>query len=275
MFNLNNNYPYEPEINRVALKLFEKHFTIKSAKLNILDLGCGYATLIRELNLFYPNINFYAIEVSNRAIKKIPSYINLIKKNIEHFEDVKKHFLRGGGKKKSDPVEGIKSRRFYNEKFDAIILSDVLEHLYDPVSVVNFYKKLLKTNGVIIITVPNIANFYSRLCLLFGNFNYSETGIMDKTHIRYFNKKTLELLSLSTKLKIKYFEYDSIIIRWFVPLIKSLLVKKKNKIGLSTKIIDSKYYKIYLKFIKPIEEMILMLWPKLFAFRIGVILEKN
>jgi hypothetical protein len=127
---------------------------------------------------------------------------------------------------------------------------------------------------VIIITVPNIANIYSRLSLLFGNFNYTETGVTDKTHIRYFNKKNLELLSLKTKLKIKYFKYDSIIIRWFVPLIKKLLVKK-NKIGFSAKIINSEYYKIYLKFIKPIEEIILMLWPNLFAFRIGVILEKN
>jgi 2-polyprenyl-3-methyl-5-hydroxy-6-metoxy-1,4-benzoquinol methylase len=270
MFDLNNNYPYEPEINEVALKLFKKNFTIKNEKLNVLDLGCGYATLIRQLNLLYTNINFCAIEASNKAIKKIPSYVNLIKKNIEHFENVKKENFFGGGA----VVKGSKSRAFYNEKFDAIILSDTLEHLYDPVSVVNFYKKLLKTNGVIIITVPNIANFYSRLSLLFGNFNYTETGVNDKTHIRYFNKKNLELLSLKTKLKIKYFKYDSIIIRWFVPLIKKILVKK-NKISFKKKIINSEYYKIYLKFIKPIEEMILMLWPNLFAFRIGVILEKN
>jgi hypothetical protein len=42
----------------------------------------------------------------------------------------------------------------------------------------------------LIVSLPNIANIYIRLMLLFGRFDYSERGLLDRTHIRFFTRKT-------------------------------------------------------------------------------------
>lgn len=71
--------------------------------------------------------------------------------------------------------------------FDVITFSDILEHLYNPLKVLSEYKMLLKENGYIIISVPNVANWKIRKDLfLKGKFEYQSTGILDETHIRFF-----------------------------------------------------------------------------------------
>ena len=164
----------------------------------------------------------------------------------------------------------IKSK-FKTQKFDVIIFSDVLEHLYDPVGIIKSYQSFLNQDGTIVVTVPNIANIFSRVALLFGYFNYSETGVMDKTHIRFFNRKNLKELAKESDLIIVSQKYDSIIMRWFVPLIKILIINNKG----SGNILDSKLYQFYFKYLRPIEELSSTLLPSLFAFRLGMSLERK
>jgi 2-polyprenyl-3-methyl-5-hydroxy-6-metoxy-1,4-benzoquinol methylase len=85
-----------------------------------------------------------------------------------------------------------------NDEFDAIICGDVLEHLVDPWSVVAKLTKVLKPGGTIIVSCPNIREIFTLSKILFtGNFNYQESGILDKTHLRFFCLKNLkELLTL-------------------------------------------------------------------------------
>jgi 2-polyprenyl-3-methyl-5-hydroxy-6-metoxy-1,4-benzoquinol methylase len=75
--------------------------------------------------------------------------------------------------------------------FDVIILSDVLEHLYNPWTALLNLKKILSKNGFLLISVPNIENITFTDKFLSGNFFYEEMGLMDQTHIRFFSKKTL------------------------------------------------------------------------------------
>jgi len=75
--------------------------------------------------------------------------------------------------------------------FDAILFGDVLEHLADPVGFLTLARRCLAPGGVIIVSVPNIAHWTVRLRLLFGRFDYSDGGIMDATHLRWFTRKTL------------------------------------------------------------------------------------
>jgi SAM-dependent methyltransferase len=77
-----------------------------------------------------------------------------------------------------------------NEKFDYIVLADVLEHLQDPTSILRYCHELLKPNGKVLISVPNVAHFSTRLTLLFGIWNYTDRGILDRTHLRFFTKKS-------------------------------------------------------------------------------------
>lgn len=78
--------------------------------------------------------------------------------------------------------------------FDAIVFADVLEHLPDPLETVRGAVPLLKPGGSIIISIPNVAHGAVRLGLLQGSWNYTYTGLLDATHLRFFTRKTLETM---------------------------------------------------------------------------------
>lgn len=79
--------------------------------------------------------------------------------------------------------------------FDVAIYADVLEHLVDPLAELVKVRPFLKTGGVVVISVPNVAHWSVRFNLLLGRFRYAEVGIMDATHLRWFTQETvLQLL---------------------------------------------------------------------------------
>ncbi len=92
---------------------------------------------------------------------------------------------------------------FKGDTYDVIIFADVLEHLYDPLSVLKTFKFYLKPEGYIITSVPNIAFLVIRLKLLLGKWNYKSYGILDNTHVRFFTFKTMAGLFQKTGLRIE------------------------------------------------------------------------
>ena len=79
-------------------------------------------------------------------------------------------------------------------KFDRVLLPDVLEHLRFPERLLKDCYQTLRTNGLIIVSVPNVANITVRLALLLGRWNYTERGILDKTHYRFYTHFTMQKL---------------------------------------------------------------------------------
>lgn len=77
-----------------------------------------------------------------------------------------------------------------NKKYDHIIFGDVLEHLDKPYDVLAQFSKLLKKDGSIIISLPNIAYIDTIIELINGNFNYNYSGILDTTHLRFFTESS-------------------------------------------------------------------------------------
>jgi 2-polyprenyl-3-methyl-5-hydroxy-6-metoxy-1,4-benzoquinol methylase len=76
--------------------------------------------------------------------------------------------------------------------FDYIIMGDVLEHLYDPWTLVNNMGPYLKRGGYILASVPNIRNWsIIKGLVLKGEWNYSSEGLLDDTHLRFFTKKSI------------------------------------------------------------------------------------
>ncbi len=78
--------------------------------------------------------------------------------------------------------------------YDVILFADVLEHLRYPENVMARCKALLAPDGCILISIPNIAHWSVRMNLMQGRFDYTETGLLDNTHIRFFTRKTLEAM---------------------------------------------------------------------------------
>jgi 2-polyprenyl-3-methyl-5-hydroxy-6-metoxy-1,4-benzoquinol methylase len=74
--------------------------------------------------------------------------------------------------------------------FDAIVYGDVLEHLSDPLPVLVTLNRSLAPGGRVIVSVPNVAHLWVRLSLLLGRWEYADRGILDRTHVRFFTRRS-------------------------------------------------------------------------------------
>lgn len=83
------------------------------------------------------------------------------------------------------------AEEFAPASFDVIVFGDVLEHLKDPLSALRRARPLLAPGGAVVISIPNVAHGSLRLALLQGRWEYHDTGLLDRTHIRFFTRSTL------------------------------------------------------------------------------------
>jgi 2-polyprenyl-3-methyl-5-hydroxy-6-metoxy-1,4-benzoquinol methylase len=81
-----------------------------------------------------------------------------------------------------------------DRKFDRVLLQDILEHLPDPSRLLADCARVLRPAGEVVVSVPNVANITVRASLLLGRFEYTERGILDRTHLRFFTRRTIRRL---------------------------------------------------------------------------------
>ena len=75
-------------------------------------------------------------------------------------------------------------------EYDALVFYDVLEHLGDPWSVLTACRQLLRPGGAACVSIPNVAHWSVRKSLLQGQWRYRDSGILDRTHLRFFTRST-------------------------------------------------------------------------------------
>jgi methionine biosynthesis protein MetW len=88
-----------------------------------------------------------------------------------------------------DAITAFKSLES-SERFDQIIFGDVLEHMVDPSAVLSKCRDLLRPTGMVIVSLPNIVGPRGRVPTTFGIWRYQDSGIFDKTHLRFFSVPT-------------------------------------------------------------------------------------
>jgi 2-polyprenyl-3-methyl-5-hydroxy-6-metoxy-1,4-benzoquinol methylase len=76
-------------------------------------------------------------------------------------------------------------------QYDLLLFGDTLEHLPDPPALLRRLRTRLKPGGVLVTSIPNVANWSLRLSLLAGRFRYTERGLLDRTHLRFYTKRTV------------------------------------------------------------------------------------
>jgi 2-polyprenyl-3-methyl-5-hydroxy-6-metoxy-1,4-benzoquinol methylase len=90
-----------------------------------------------------------------------------------------------------------------NDYFDTIYCNDVLEHFTDPYSLLKQLKSKLNPDGVLICSLPNFLYFKNILQVVFNkDFKYTEEGILDKTHFRFFTKISIHRMMEEAGYKI-------------------------------------------------------------------------
>ncbi len=124
------------------------------------------------------------------------------------------------------------------KNYDLIIMTEVIEHLFEPDLAIKRFFPLLKPHGRILISTPNILQIYNRIKMLFGIFEYKEETVINKSHIHFFTRPTfLKLISdLNLKIIIEENvilpETFSFILKFFPNLFSHqviILVEKKGK----------------------------------------------
>jgi glycosyltransferase involved in cell wall biosynthesis len=90
-----------------------------------------------------------------------------------------------------------------HRKFDVIVLADVLEHMQDPLKLLLEAKRHLATDGRILVSLPNAVHWSVRAVIGSGRFDYTNQGILDRGHLRFFTKASAKRLFDDAKLDVK------------------------------------------------------------------------
>ena len=232
-------YAYYEDINLGLLRLWGDR---KNAA--ILDVGCGYATTSERLQKAGNHVT--GIESSEGAVA-------VAQRRLERVIAADLMDLERVGSE-------IKSQRY-----DAIIFADVLEHLPWPQETLKRYIEFLKPGGSIIVSLPNVGLWSVRLSVLAGRFDYADTGVLDRTHLRFFTRRTARAMIEGAGLAIARTTYNPGIVRPFVPLVKKVMASKEG--ADPSAILESRPYKLYLKTFYPFERVAASVWPGALAFQ--------
>jgi 2-polyprenyl-3-methyl-5-hydroxy-6-metoxy-1,4-benzoquinol methylase len=185
--------------------LHERAITyLKSSTGNrILDVGCNEGYIGREVR----GKEFFGIELSPENVEKAQSNgYQVISADLN--------------------TTNLSSLPLEKKSFDHILFLDILEHLIDPLQQLKQSAALLKDNGKILISLPNIANWRYRLMLLFGQFNYRDIGVLDRTHLHLYTKKSAKQLVTQAGLTLESIHFTNAVtgfITWRIPILGPLL----------------------------------------------------
>ena len=83
---------------------------------------------------------------------------------------------------------------FGERRFDVVLCLDVLEHLVEPLDALRRLAALLTPTGILVASIPNVTHAAVRLQLLQGGFRYTDTGLLDRTHVRFFDNEQVGAL---------------------------------------------------------------------------------
>jgi 2-polyprenyl-3-methyl-5-hydroxy-6-metoxy-1,4-benzoquinol methylase len=247
MIHLNKRrYPYLEEVNEGVVREFRRLLPWAG---RALDVGCGRGQLgaaVRSLGW-----EVWGVEQAGEACAAAEKRLH--------------HLIR------ADLHDRQRVRAEVGDtRFEALLFSDVLEHVYDPLGALESYLDLLAPGGRLFVSVPNMVVWTNRLLLLLGRVRYSDGGVMDRTHIRFFNRRTARELVAATGCRVERVASTPHLVRSALPLIKRLWLGRGHPAD-PRALIDSRGYTFYLKYVYPVERWLASLWPALFAFRIIVV----
>jgi SAM-dependent methyltransferase len=92
---------------------------------------------------------------------------------------------------------------FEEQTFDAVILSHILEHLPWPDQALNRIARVVRPGGSVYVALPNVLHVAQRLKFLAGDFRYTETGLMDRTHLRFYDFESARALLTKAGLEVR------------------------------------------------------------------------
>lgn len=137
----------------------------------ILEVGCSSGALAREFKKIAPNVHYTGVELD-------PSYAELAKRYCNrvyalNIDDAPDFFWEMHA-----DVEGW-------------VFGDTLEHLKDPWKILSKINKNLSNDGYVVACIPNMQHWSIQARLSIGDLRYQDSGLLDRTHLRWFTRQTI------------------------------------------------------------------------------------
>lgn len=139
----------------------------------VYEFGCGEGRLGWAYKTFNPGAEYIGIELFADAAARARNVLDAVHEGSAE-----------------DPALTTEALRQHGLA-DALVYGDVLEHLLDPWAALNDHLRLLKDDGVVCICVPNAQHWMLSLNLMAGHFEYQDSGLHDRTHLRFFTGSSL------------------------------------------------------------------------------------
>jgi 2-polyprenyl-3-methyl-5-hydroxy-6-metoxy-1,4-benzoquinol methylase len=242
-------YSYIERANRVLVSLVEGCLAETAGRPRILDVGCGCGANARALRTAHPDLTITGIEPNPRAAELAAEACTSVHRgDLDSWLALPTH-----------------------QPFDVVVLSDVLEHVADPVAFLrqlSAHESVRRANWVI--SVPNYAVWYNRLRTVAGVFEYAWSGLYDRTHLRFYTRRSLRRLLEELGFEVTKDSCSPSVVQSTAPLLRRLFekdVREGNHLSLG----DSKAYRFYQRAVEPAEAAFCQTWPELLGFQIIVV----
>jgi 2-polyprenyl-3-methyl-5-hydroxy-6-metoxy-1,4-benzoquinol methylase len=137
----------------------------------ILEIGTGSGAMANAYKQINADVNYVGVEIDPEYQALSERYCNTV--YLENFES---------------PTDSLLHEV---DDADFIIFSDVLEHMYNPWKVLKNLSERVPEHCRILASIPNIQHWSIQIQLLNGDFEYADSGLLDRTHVRFFTRKTM------------------------------------------------------------------------------------
>jgi ubiquinone/menaquinone biosynthesis C-methylase UbiE len=160
----------------------------------VLEIGAGSGAIARHL-VEHNQCDLVALENNPASVKKLNKFCSSVH-NLDLNDETWPDKLLASAK-----LEGEAA------KFDYVLAADVLEHLYDPWTVLKSMKRMLNDNGRVILSLPHASHSSVLTAFYNGDVQMNEWGLLDKTHIRFFGLKNIDGLYESAGMSVVNVHY--------------------------------------------------------------------
>lgn len=160
------SYAFEKRSDIVSLISNKENNPIK-----VLEVGCACGAMLLGIKNTFKNAEISGIESDKTGAEIAGTFAN-----------VKRY------------VYGEETITYPEGYFDYIVFSDVLQKLIDPWAELARFKKYLRENGHVIARIPNVLHYSVISGMLCGRWPYADSGILERTNLRFFTPTEVEIM---------------------------------------------------------------------------------
>lgn len=137
----------------------------------LIEIGCSSGALAREFKKVSPTCDYLGVEIDAQYAELARRYCDeCLHLNVEHADDA---------------FWAAQTER------DCWIFGDTLEHMVDPWKLIQRVRRVIPADGAVLACIPNMQHWTIQVRLSIGDIRYEPSGLLDRTHLRWFTRQTI------------------------------------------------------------------------------------